>query len=534
MIAADTCCLQGLDVAMDNPEEAMTAMRYMLRGSEGADPAPRAVRRSREEHSTLASRARAADGASADDTPAPPTRHPVRATPGSVLFLLRVIACMRGMATTLSVPHSYLEEMRPYAAKALRAALCPDPNEEAHPRQHQRNDVCVAPVPSGRLQEHLMALLAQLTAEGTCLGLSVSVYHEGSLLANAWAGELGTLDPRPVRADSLYSSFSCGKAVLSLLLHVLIHRGLLRLEERVSALWPAFGAHGKQHITVRQVLEHCSGLASYVPHGATVRTLLDYDAMVDGLEAAAPTSDIGRPTYHALSFGWLVGGVAQRAVARHSGGAMPTFGAVLDEHIVRPLRLEGQLFAGLPPEGSKVAVRYAVYDRLACCTIERPAAAAADLFDEIAGSHGSGGDCGGVEPRPRLIVTGLRSSECALRVTDSHRRQEEAAWASTLESSTTRACDAQTSPRPTCTSARTRSLQCTPRSLAAPPCRRCYRQPTSSASRTACAQRCAAAGHSASVPTAARQANAASASTGCGIALACACGSEAASLSPSS
>ena len=50
-------------------------------------------------------------------------RYPSQATPGSVLFLVRVVSCLRGIAVSLDVQHSYLEAMRPYAKQALRDAL---------------------------------------------------------------------------------------------------------------------------------------------------------------------------------------------------------------------------------------------------------------------------------------------------------------------------------------------------------------------------------------------------------------------------
>jgi hypothetical protein len=152
-----------------------------------------------------------------------------------------------------------------------------------------------------------------------------------------------------------------------------------------------------------------------LPEGATVRTLLDYEAMVRGLEEAPQTEaggDAAQPAYHALSFGWLAGGMLQHAVARTTGGPRPSFGELLEEHLVRPLNLEGQLFAGLPPEGSEVATRYCVYERLAACTIQRQQSGArqagargggggeGDLFDQLADSSA---DEGGVALDPRLF-----------------------------------------------------------------------------------------------------------------------------------
>ena len=323
----------GLDASIDRPEEAMSAIKYMLRGSLGTEPSGAQKRGGRT--SGLATRARVngSDGAAGGARTSAGQRYSVHATPGSVLFLLRVVACLRGMATTLGVGHSYLDAMRPFATKALRAALNPGSGGDGC-RQHQPIDVFSSPVAAGPLQDEVQALLGELCANGATLGASVCVFHEGALLTHAWAGELGPLDPRPVRSDTLYSAFSCGKAIVSLLAHVLVDKGFLRLDDRVASLWPAFGAHEKGDVTVRHVLEHRAGLAGYVPHGATVRTLLDYEAMVKGLEEAPLTEAYGdlaaQPSYHALSFGWIAGGMMQHAVARKTGGPLPSFGELLE------------------------------------------------------------------------------------------------------------------------------------------------------------------------------------------------------------
>ena len=162
----------------------MSAMRYLLRGSAGGADAPRRVgSRDRD----LTTRTTADHGETATNQAAG-RRYPVNATPGSVLFLLRVVGCLRGMATTLQVQHSYLEAMRPYAHRALRAAL--RPANGVLLRQQQASEVYVAPAPVGPMQVELQRLVEQLCAEGVTLGMSVCVYHEGSLLGNAWAGKL--------------------------------------------------------------------------------------------------------------------------------------------------------------------------------------------------------------------------------------------------------------------------------------------------------------------------------------------------------
>ena len=41
---------------------------------------------------------------------------------------------------------------------------------------------------------------------------------------------------------------------------LLVDRGLLQYEEKMAKYWPAFGQHGKEQITVEDVLRHEAGL----------------------------------------------------------------------------------------------------------------------------------------------------------------------------------------------------------------------------------------------------------------------------------
>src|SRR5581483_10515332 len=60
--------------------------------------------------------------------------------------------------------------------------------------------------------------------------------------------------------DSLFWIFSASKPFVALLVHQLAERGALRLDDRVAAYWPRFGQRGKDTITIRQVLQHRSGV----------------------------------------------------------------------------------------------------------------------------------------------------------------------------------------------------------------------------------------------------------------------------------
>ena len=136
--------------------------------------------------------------------------------------------------------------------------------------------------------------------------------------------------------------FSATKGVASTVIHRLADRGLLSYDEPVAEYWPEFAANGKADITVREVLRHRSGLSHL--RGVTKTELMDHLLMEERL-AAAPVDHLrGVQAYHALTYGWLLSGLA-RAV---TGKGMRE---LIREEVARPLNTDG-LHLGRPPEGA--------------------------------------------------------------------------------------------------------------------------------------------------------------------------------------
>jgi aarF domain-containing kinase len=423
----------GLPVSIEDPADAMDTMRYLLRdaGSEApASPKRRSSGGGGEGGSPVRDDGgdidltREVRASSSTHCAATGKRYPSLATPGSVLFLVRVISCLRGMAVTLDVQHSYLEAMRPYAKQALRDAFAADraaARDGVTAPQHQQLSTFVAPRAAPSLaQDRVVAAMVGAVAAGETLGVQACVYHEGRLLLNCAAGELGVTDPRHVQLDSLFCAFSCGKTVCAALLHVLADKGLLSLDERVASFWPEYGCHGKEKTTVRMVLEHRSGLAHVLPEldQGMVRKMTDWRYMVDLLAASEPTEPVGEFRYHYLTYGWLIGGIAERVVARRGatsfyavkGEAPATFAELVDEHIVLPLRLTGQMYVGLPDEKDARAAEHVVYQRLASVKAVQPGGGGeaeegggGDMFDRATGSGGAGGGSARMALDPRVF-----------------------------------------------------------------------------------------------------------------------------------
>ena len=173
-------------------------------------------------------------------------------------------------------------------------------------------------------------------------GGALSVYIEGAPVVDVWTGWSDRAGSERWTADTGAMVFSATKGVASTVIHRLADRGLLSYDDPVAEYWPEFAANGKADITVRDVLRHRSGLSHL--RGVTKAELMDHVLMEERL-AAAPVDRLrGVQAYRALTYGWLLSGLA-RAV---TGKGMRE---LIRQEIARPLNTDG-LHLGRPPEGS--------------------------------------------------------------------------------------------------------------------------------------------------------------------------------------
>ena len=168
--------------------------------------------------------------------------------------------------------------------------------------------------------------------------------------------------------------FSATKGMASTVIHRLADRGLIDYDAPVAEYWPAFGANGKADITVREVMRHQAGLSGL--RGASKEDLLDHVLMEERLAAARPGRLLGKPAYHALTYGWLMSGLA-RAV---TGKGMRE---LIREELAEPLGTDG-LHLGRPPADAptRVAADHHAAERfpaIRCSTAVAPKVAAIPL-----------------------------------------------------------------------------------------------------------------------------------------------------------
>ncbi|MBE1546190.1 CubicO group peptidase (beta-lactamase class C family) [Mycobacterium sp. OAS707] len=174
-------------------------------------------------------------------------------------------------------------------------------------------------------------------------GGALAVYLHGEPVVDVWTGYADRRGTEYWTADTGAMVWSVTKGLASTVIHRLADRGLIDYDAPVAAYWPEFAANGKAEITVRDVMRHRAGLSQL--NGVSKAELLDHMAMESRLAAASVNRVLhGKPAYHALTYGWLMSGLA-RAV---TGKGMR---ALIREELAEPLNTDG-LHLGRPPADS--------------------------------------------------------------------------------------------------------------------------------------------------------------------------------------
>lgn len=268
-------------------------------------------------------------------------RNPVEAWPPELLFFFRVTLLLRGLCAVLGVRVRYSAILAPYARLALLRAG-DKANVALRPYAPLPRFAGVSPATPLPLDFKLRRLLAQLYREDAITGIQVAVYKDGRPAADVCAGIMGEADPRPVQPDTLFNCFSVSKGIVAMVAHLLADDALIDYDAPVVRYWPEFGSHGKDKLTVRQLLSHQAGLHREPTLDIKLQQLIDWEGMLAHLAAARPAAPPGLLTrYHILSFGWLVGGVVRGATAGQH------LREVLRQRLAVPLGIEDECMLGL-------------------------------------------------------------------------------------------------------------------------------------------------------------------------------------------
>ena len=225
------------------------------------------------------------------------------------------------------------------------------------------------------LQRRVQQLIDGLVESGEEVGLQVAAYVDGAPLVDAWAGVADEATRRPVDGETLFTAWSTTKGFVATCLHLLADRGRVDYDAPVATYWPEFAANGKAAVTVRHALTHTAGIP-YLPDDVTPELMTDWEGMCSAIARHAPLWAPGTvSSYHAWTFGWIIGEIVRRADGR-------PIAQFAQEELCQPLGIT-DFYLGIPD---------AVEDRIAPLRQEdaphgAPPAQVDDLWLRVAPPH---------------------------------------------------------------------------------------------------------------------------------------------------
>ncbi len=176
---------------------------------------------------------------------------------------------------------------------------------------------------------------------GHDLGAACALTIDGQPILDIYGGYTDRKKTQEWQEDTLVSIYSSGKAVVALLVAKAVDEGLLDYQMPLAHYWPEFGQHGKENITLAQVMSHQSGLPG-ISHEIDPALWLDWVGMCNELAGMKPQWTPGTQNgYHPQTYGFLAG----EALRRVYGKAV---GQLMRERISEPFGLD--IYCGVNDE----------------------------------------------------------------------------------------------------------------------------------------------------------------------------------------
>lgn len=206
--------------------------------------------------------------------------------------------------------------------------------------------VAAAESPSANLSADVSFIVRHDLLAGKVPGAVVVIGEKGRTVYQQAFG-VRSLEPSapPLRVDNVFDLASLTKVIATTTAVMqLLEQGKLQLDTPAAVYWPAFGANGKDQITVRQLLLHASGLQPDLDLSASWRGTDDTLARVAKL-------GLLRPPGTAFAYSDINFIALGTIVARVSG---EPFDEYVREHVFKPMGMTQTEFRPPPSKRNRI------------------------------------------------------------------------------------------------------------------------------------------------------------------------------------
>ena len=165
--------------------------------------------------------------------------------------------------------------------------------------------------------ENVREAFAENFARRGELGGACCAYLRGEKVVDVWGGVRNKPTGEPWERDTMVLVNSTTKGLAAMTLAIAHSRGWIDYEAPVCRYWPEFAQHGKEQITIRQLLAHQAGLFA-LDEPVDRALVADPDRLAVVLARQKPAWEPGtRQAYHAITLGFYEGELLRRVDPRH-------------------------------------------------------------------------------------------------------------------------------------------------------------------------------------------------------------------------
>lgn len=198
-------------------------------------------------------------------------------------------------------------------------------------------------------------VLQQTCTEGYCVGIAAGFSVDGEV---RWIGSAGYRDRDEqisFTPDTKNRIASISKPITAVAIMQLHEKKMLSLDTAIQTYLPNFPMHGDVPITVRQLLNHASGIAAY-KNKKEAENQTHYDNLAAAIDIFKDRDLLSQPgeAFHYTTYGYVVLG---RIIEVVSG---MDYDAYVQTHIFNPL---GMTNTGVEIFGNQYDQKSSLYDR---------------------------------------------------------------------------------------------------------------------------------------------------------------------------
>jgi CubicO group peptidase (beta-lactamase class C family) len=181
------------------------------------------------------------------------------------------------------------------------------------------------------------------------VGAACSIVLDGRTVVDVWGGWRDRAMKTPWDAPTTVCMMSVAKGITAICFNMLIDRGLVDPNARVTLYWPEYGRNGKEKTLVRHILDHTAAVPVLTTNPLWAGAMFDREAIVKALEQQEPLWAIGtKAAYHVHHQGFLLGEIMRRVTGK-------TVGPFLRAEVSTPLHAEYYIGGMTDKEQSLVA-----------------------------------------------------------------------------------------------------------------------------------------------------------------------------------